>query len=77
MGVATFTKKGVRYRCATTGKNRWSEGKVHLQFWSKEHRMWVTACRPNDVGLFGGAYHTAEIEPTEVTCKTCKRKDPR
>jgi hypothetical protein len=71
-----FKVKGVRYRCAATGKSRWSEGKIHLQFWSKEHRQWAMVCRPNDVGSFSG-YYVHEVEPTEITCKLCQKKDPR
>lgn len=73
---AMFTKMGVRYRLAGTGKNRWSEGKVHLQYWSKDWREWILSCRPSP-GI--SAYYTHEIDDIEtpITCKTCIKKDPR
>ena len=76
MSVSTFTKRGVRYRCVATTKSRWSEGKVHLQIWSREHRDWVLACRPSDAGTLH-SYNVAQIEPTEVTCRSCLKRDPR
>ena len=71
-----FTRLGVRYRLVGTGKSRWSEGKVHLQHWSREWKQWVLACRPN-YGI--SAYFTHEIDDlsTPITCKTCIKKDPR
>ena len=71
-----FTKMGVKYRLVGTGKSRWSEGKVHLQYWSREWRQWVLACRP----CYGiSAYHTHDVDDldTPITCKSCAKKDPR
>jgi hypothetical protein len=76
MSVQTFTRLGLRYRHYETGPNRWGQGSVHLQFWSKEHRQWVLLCRPNDAGSFSG-YHGFEVEPKPVTCKKCIKKGPR
>lgn len=71
-----FTKLGVRYQCYETYGNRWGPGKVHLQYWNREHRQWVLLCRPKDAGMFSG-YHGHDIELTDITCKTCIKKDPR
>lgn len=75
----TFTRLGVRYRFFKTHPSRWSDGKVHLQFWSREHRQYALLCRPNDVGSFSGYYGT-EVEhddDVELTCRSCIRHDPR
>ena len=74
---AKFTKLGVRYRLVATSKSRWSEGKVHLQFWTRDWKQWVLACRPNVP--FGSAYNTYDVDDldTPITCKTCAKKDPR
>lgn len=74
--IDRFKKLGVSYSFFRTHPNRWGEGKVHLRFWSKEHRQWVLLCRPSDVGGFSGHYGE-EIDTAEVTCKKCIKKDPR
>jgi len=74
------TKGGVRYKLVSTGDNRWGPGKVHVQYWSKEHKEWVLLCRPNaDAGIGFSRYYVQEVEDgdTPVTCKTCAKKDPR
>jgi len=73
----TFTKLGVRYRFFRTYPNRWGDGRVHLQFWSKTHKQYALVCNPSDVGSFSG-YHGYELmDPAELTCKLCIRSDPR
>lgn len=76
-GPKIFTRLGVRYQCFETHGGRFGPGKVHLQYWSKEHQQWVLLCRPKDAGMFTGYYGSAAPELMEVTCKTCKKKDPR
>lgn len=73
----TFIKQGVRYRFFKTHANRWSNGKVHLQFWSKPDKQYALVCKPNDVGAFSGYYGMALEEEEPLTCKSCIKKDPR
>jgi hypothetical protein len=72
-----FTVMGVRYRLVATGGSRWGEGKVHLQFWSRDWKEWVLACRPS-TGT--SAYFTSPHDlplSMPITCKTCIKRDPR
>lgn len=73
----SFVKKGVRYKLVRTHANRWSEGKVHLQYYDKLNRTYVDACRPRPES-FGG-YFSRDVEDitTPITCKKCAKKDPR
>lgn len=75
--MPTFTSKGFRYRTFEGGGSRWGPGKVHLQFWSKEHQQWVLCCRQTDVGPFSGihGWPTDELIPT--TCIKCRHCDAR
>jgi hypothetical protein len=74
---ATFTHLGVRYRYFKTHPNRWSDGKVHLQFWSREHRQYALVCKRGDVGAFSGYFGTELAEPVALTCKSCIRRAPQ
>jgi len=72
--TTTFAHMGVRYKLVATGKNRWSDGKVHIMFFRRENREWRLACRPNDpTGYF---VHDLIVEQS-ITCKLCARHDPR
>ena len=72
--TVAFAKLGVRYKLVATGKNRWSDGKVHVMFFRRENREWRLLCRPNDVtGYF---FHDLYAEEP-ITCKLCAKQDPR
>lgn len=62
-----YNKLGVRYKRFTTRETRWSKGKVHLAYWSKEYKRWVPYCRfINDPDQYDAVHRI-----TPVTCQAC------
>jgi hypothetical protein len=67
-----FRRGGIRYRLATTTGSRWGTGKVHLQHWLRDQKIWHVVCR-DDRGAGIDAYNTSALGIVRpVTCKKCK-----
>jgi hypothetical protein len=73
----SYVRRGVRYGRFQTHGSAWGPGKVHLYIYRKSEKEWVTSCRFNDIGSFGGYYGMQMDDPhTPVTCKKCLKAVP-
>lgn len=55
-----------------------SIGKVHIQMWLPDHRVWVHLCQRKTGGatLFGGHRWGVVEDSTPVTCTRCLKHEP-
>lgn len=71
-----WTRNGVRYRKVKSRVSRFSKGKVHVERWLKEAKLWWPVCMSDDDHRHAGIGMGWEVvyDTDGVDCQKCLNK---